>query len=153
MLQNFVERYTIWFWLVGIFSFLNNHNQLSIFTLPVILFLVVARQKIFWSNYILILIILVELVGVGRARGTQPPLPGLAGGDNVPLATHPPPAGVGTVHPCTLLHCAAVCCLLHLLGGTGAKITLRATRRHYSPPGQGGHANHFGTPKNLKSIF
>ena len=93
------------------------------------------------------------LVGVGKSRGTLPPLPGLAGGDNVPLATHPPPAGVDPVHPCTLLHCAAVCCLLHLLGGTGAKITLRATRRHYSPPGQGGHVNHFGTPKILKSIF
>ena len=38
-------------------------------------------------------------MGVVRAKGTLPPLPGLAGGDNVPLATHPPPAGVDTVHP------------------------------------------------------
>ena len=57
-----------------------------------------------------------------------------------------------STHPCTLLHCAAVCCLLHLQGGTGAKITLRATRRHYSPLGQG-DMRIIWEPWNLKFIF
>ena len=89
---------------------------------------------------------------VVRARGTPPPLPGLAGGDNVPWPPTHHLQGWVLSTPAPLLHCAAVCCLLHLLGGTGAKITLRATRRHYSPPGQGDRQI-IREPLNLKYFF